>query len=470
MGRRSRTLDFKIPNLPTPPSFGSTPLFRSRTQPKSSLSGLGMVRTFAEFLTALREEKAQITLVDDITITERVDIRQDVTINFNGHSMVASIPEERARVFEVSHGELTLTGEGKIFALGEDNIVIRATGALSSGVPDYTVVTVDEDIEIYAPEGHAILVTSGTGVAYGVRVDIAGKIFARNGVWLSARVQGRGQNRPRIQIKDGAEIIADDRNGVALQAEGQGEWLLSAANISGAYGMCLYDGDVELLAPKISATGSALWLGGETLSLRVMGGIFAGNNYGLAGVLNDPTRVKLLGGEFWGIENSVSPDLQILDFSEGGEFYCGVKDFHEEKISNWGDMPKELIQPKSDEANERRELMSAISDLRQLRNEDFAAGFYELMECIEQAEAVLADETAGLMEIRDVAEELLMRMDMLEVADNSMMSDAELDNLFYGNRIPPELMEPDEPSPRKRKKWRIEMRFGTKKSFAPERE
>lgn len=462
MARRSRTLDFVIPNLPTPPSFGGTPLFRSRTQPKSSRQALGMVRNFAEFLTALADEKAQITLTDDITITERVEIHHDVTINFNGHSMVADIPQERARVFEVNHGELTLTGEGKIFALGEDNIVIRATGALSSGVPDYTVVTVDKGIEIYAPEGHAILVTSSTGVAYGVRIDVAGKIFARNGIWLSARVQGRGKTQPQIQIRDDAEIIADDQNGVALQAEGQGEWQLGATSISGAYGMCLYDGRAELRAPKIIATGSALWLGGETLSLKVLGGVYAGENYGLAGVLNDPTRVKLYGGEFWGIENSVSPDLQILDFSEGSEFYCGVKDFHEEKISNWGDMPEELIQPISAEENERRELMAAIADLKQLRSEDFAVGYYELMECVDRVEVLLTDETAGIEEIHDIAEELLERMDTLEMTDNSLMSDDELDSLFYGKKIPPELLEPDEPTPRKRKKWHVEMKFGAK--------
>ncbi len=463
MGRRSRALDFVIPNLPTPPSFGSAGLFRSRTQPKSSRHELGMAGTFAEFLTALAEEKAQITLTNDLTITERVEICHDVTINFNGHSLVANIPEERARVFEVSHGELTLTGEGKIFALGEDNVVIRATGALSSGVPDYTVVTIDKDVEIYAPEGHAVLVTSSTGVAYGVRVEIAGKIFARNGVWLSARVQGRGKTSPRILIKDGAEIIADDYNGVALQAEGQGEWQLGAANISGAYGMCLYDGQAELRTAKIAATGSALWLGGEGLSLKVLGGVYAGENYGLAGVLNDPTRVKLYGGEFWGVENAVSPDLQILDFSEGGEFYCGVKDFHEEKISNWGDMPSELIRPTTVEENERHELAAAINDLRQLRGDDFAAGYDELMECVERVEMVLADELAGVEEIHNIAEELLTRMDALEMTDNSMMSDDELDNLFYSKRIPPELLEPDDPSPKKRWKWHVEMRLGAKR-------
>ena len=462
MGRRSRALDFVIPNLPTPPSFGGTPLFRTRTQPKSSKYQLGMVKTFAEFLAALAEEKAQITLTDDITITERIEIHQDVTINFNGHSMVSNIPEDRARVFEVSHGELTLTGKGKIFALGEDNVVIRATGALSSGVPDYTVVTIDKEIEIYAPDGHAILVTSSTGVAYGVRVDFAGKIFARNGIWLSARVQGRGKTQPVIRIRDEAEIVADGQNGVALQAEGLAEWRLGAVNISGAYGMCFYEGAAELRSPKIAATGSALWLGGETLSLEVLGGVYAGEDYGLAGVLNDPTRVKLIGGEFWGQKNAVSPDLQILDFSEGAEFYCGTKDFHEEQISTWGDMPSELIQPKPDSTHERQELIAAIMDLKKLQREDFAAGYFELMDFIEYAEMVLVSEETSTNKIHEVAEELLARMDALEMTDNSTMSDDELDNLFYSKKIPPELLEPDDPKPR-HGKGSIKFRVGLKR-------
>ena len=227
--------------------------------------------------------------------------------------------------------------------------------------------------------------------------------------------------------------------------------------------MCIYVWQAELITAKIAATGSALWLGGEGLSLKVLGGVYAGENYGLAGVLNDPTRVKLYGGEFWGVENAVSPDLQILDFSEGGEFYCGVKDFHEEKISNWGDMPSELIRPTTVEENERHELAAAINDLRQLRGDDFAAGYDELMECVERVEMVLADELAGVEEIHNIAEELLTRMDALEMADNSMMSDDELDNLFYSKRIPPELLEPDEPSPKKRRKWHVEMRLGAKR-------
>ena len=85
MGRRSRALDFVIPNLPTPPSFGSAGLFRSITQPKSSRHELGMAGTFAEFLTALAEEKAQITLTNDLTITERVEICHDVTIKDVSH-------------------------------------------------------------------------------------------------------------------------------------------------------------------------------------------------------------------------------------------------------------------------------------------------------------------------------------------------------------------------------------------------
>lgn len=465
MGRRSRALDFVIPNLPTPPSFGSTPLFRARTQPKSSRYQLGMVKTFAEFLTALAEEKAQITLTNNITVTERIEIHQDVTINFNGYSMVSNIPEERARVFEVSHGELTLTGKGKIFALGEDNVVIRATGALSSGVPDYTVVTVDKDVEIYAPDGHAILVTSGTGVAYGVKIDFAGKIFARNGIWLSARVQGRGKTRPVIRLRDEAEIVVDDQNGVALQAEGLAKWQLGAVNISGAYGMCLYEGAAELQAPKITTTGSALWLGGETLDLEVLGGVYTGKDYGLAGVLNDPTRVRLYGGEFWGEKNAVSPDLQILDFSEGAEFYCGLKDFHEEKISTWGDMPSELIQPEPDDTHERHELIAAITDLKQLRSEDFTAGYFELMECIERVESVLTCDDTSASEVHAVAEELLVRMDALEMADNSTMSDDELDNLFYGRKIPPELLEPDEPKPKHSKKS-MRFKIGLRKSHS----
>lgn len=463
MGRKSRALNFVIPNLPTPPSLNSVARLRSRTQQKPLRRESGTVKNFAEFLTAIKEETAKITLMDDLTITERIEIQYDVTIDLNGHSLVANIPRERARIFEVSHGELTLTGKGKIFALGEDNVVIRATGALSSGVPDYTVITIDKDVEIYAPEGHAILVTSSTGVAYGVKVELAGKIFAKNGIWLSARVQGLDKTQPRIQIKDSARIIVDDHDGVALQAEGQGEWQLGSTKISGAYGMCLYAGKVELRSPKIIATGSALWLGGENLNLQVLGGVYTGESYGIAGIINDPTRVKLYGGEFWGVEDAVSPDLQILDFSEGGEFHRGVKDFSKKTVSNWGEMPKELIQPKKSENTERQSLVSAITDLRQLDANDFTAGYENLMDCIDRATMILADEMSGVEEIHEIAEELLLRMDALEIADNSMMSDDELDNLFYNKKIPPELLEPDEPGPRKRRKWRIKMRLEAKK-------
>ena len=125
-------------------------------------------------------------------------------------------------------------------------------------------------------------------------------------------------------------------------------------------------------------------------------------------------------------------------------------------------MPSELIQPKPDSTHERQELIAAIMDLKKLQREDFAAGYFELMDFIEYAEMVLVSEETSTNKIHEVAEELLVRMDALEMTDNSTMSDDELDNLFYSKKIPPELLEPDDPKPR-HGKGSIKFRVGLKR-------
>ncbi len=216
------------------------------------------VTSYAELVAALTAKTVQITLAGTIIATGNILINYDVAINFNGYSIISEETFADARVLDIRSGEVTLTGNGKIFAMGPRSVAIRLFGAISSGVPHYTTLTIDEGISLFAPDSYGILISPNLGAAYGLTLNCAGKVTARDGICLASGVNGRDANFPLINIKNTARIIADETYGAAIEASGYGQWELSSATLSGAIGAKLTSGILHCDHTRIFAGGDGL--------------------------------------------------------------------------------------------------------------------------------------------------------------------------------------------------------------------
>lgn len=90
-------------------------------------------------------------------------------------------------------------------------------------------------------------------------------------------------------------------------------------------------------------------------------------------------------------------------------------------------------------------LADAIAEIRKLSVDDCDTGFSGLEQALKKAEKVLAKPGVDLAAIRDAAAELLQAFDSMEQHDDSALSDAELDELFYQGAVLEEMLHPQKP-------------------------
>lgn len=182
------------------------------------------VATETELLAALEDPTLfEITLISDIVLLNQIVVNrcEPITLNLN-HYKIASLAAGSA--IEVHAGSLLITGHGSIVANGPHAAGIRLHGAMTADNANYTNLSVDSEVTLYAPETYGIQVVAGGNAAYGITVDFTGKIIAHNGIGIQSAVAGTGKNVAKIIIDQSAEIEADRETGVALGALGMGAW------------------------------------------------------------------------------------------------------------------------------------------------------------------------------------------------------------------------------------------------------
>lgn len=233
------------------------PLRRIRKVTREKPFNVNSIQSYPELLAALEAEAVQITLGANIIAPDNILINHDVAINFNGYNIISEETNPGARVLDIRSGEVTLTGKGKIFAMGARSVAIRVFGAISIGMPAYTTLTIDDGISLFAPDSYGILISPNLGVAYGLTINLSGEIIARDGIGLSSHIRGREVNLPVINIRSGARITADETLGSALEAAGYANWNIGAAKLTGATGALLKSGQINFSHTEIIATGSA---------------------------------------------------------------------------------------------------------------------------------------------------------------------------------------------------------------------
>lgn len=275
------------------------------------------IQSYAELIEAIEAGEPHLVLGDNIIVEQNILIKQNLIIDFNGFSIIAEDTLPSARILDIRSGEVTLAGRGKVFAMGPNGVAVRVFGAISSGIPEYTVLHVGPDIQLFAPNAYGILVSPNLGVAYGLTVNFAGRIFARDGICIANGINGHDLYPPHINIKSGSSIVADEASGAALEATGYGSWQITEARLSGAVGANLKSGQLEFVNPQIIANaGPAINLiENSTKDLEVS--LTEGNYVSMIsdlimGAPNTTKKFTIKNCTFYGTQSIASPELKTL--------------------------------------------------------------------------------------------------------------------------------------------------------------
>lgn len=313
----SLPFDLASANLPKPP--------------RRSRASIDPVRDYDSLITALKEKKVQITLGNNIVAPNNIVIDYDVAINLNGHCLISEQATPNARVIDIRRGEVTITGEGKIFAMGPNSTAIRLFGAISPSMPHYTQLTVDEKIQLFAPDGNGVVVSANLGVAYGLTLNFAGQIIAQNGICLSQSVRGRDAHSPILNIKSGSLIIADEEIGTAIDAAGIGTWRIGAAKIYGAHGLHVQSGNVSCEHTQIISRQAALEIDNAAdadLRVTLDNGVYVSeSDHVITGSPQQIAELRIDNGDFCSAEEAICDDLEIMTTIQDGNFCNDVAEY-----------------------------------------------------------------------------------------------------------------------------------------------
>ncbi len=279
------------------------------------------VQTYDDLLAVLAAHCPHVTLLDNIIAPENILINYDVTIDFNGFSIVSDESHSVVRVLDIRSGKVVLTGRGKIFAMGKQGVAIRTFGAISSGVPNYTNLTVGPEISLFAPDSYGILISPNLGVAYGLTINFAGQIFAHDGIGLSGAIRADDRHLPTINILESAHIVADETSGVAIEAAGYGQWGITGARLTGAAAASLSIGELSFLNSQLLARDITFNLcpsAAHPLKLTIDGGTYvAERGANISGEKSTTTKLSLKSGNFYAPELLITKNLKPLLKTKG---------------------------------------------------------------------------------------------------------------------------------------------------------
>lgn len=214
-----------------------------------------LVKTESELFAAVADlSVAQITLSSDIVTVANLEINRNLTIDLNGFNLTSL--KEDIRIVDIKYGEVIITGKGSIVAYGPGGAAVRVKGATTADNTNYSHVTIDRDVTLFAPNYYGLFVTPNFNAAYGVTVDFYGSMIAQDGLCINGNIQGMGEHAPVINLLDGAEITVDENSGTAIYAAGYGVWNIGQVKIDAATGIGIKSGVLNLQNTHITTTGT----------------------------------------------------------------------------------------------------------------------------------------------------------------------------------------------------------------------
>lgn len=227
------------------------------------------IKTETELQAALSDpETVAITLASDIITLENLVVNRNDSIELNLNGFKIASLARNARVIDVQAGDIAILGLGSIVATGIGASAVRVKGAITADNVNYSHVLIGADVTLYAPNYYGVFVTTNYNAAYGVTIDFYGSIIAHDGICIHNNIGGRGDNVPHINLQDGSKIIADENEGSAVCAFGNGIWEIGAAELSGGTGLNVKSGTINLRQTSLIATGDDEILPGGGAAIR----------------------------------------------------------------------------------------------------------------------------------------------------------------------------------------------------------
>lgn len=280
-----------------------------------------LVANESELISALSNSNLKrIKLDADIILFNDLVFNHDVVLDLGGHKL-ASLTAG-ARVIDIKCGCVTITGKGSIVANGLGAAAVRIKGAMTADNVSYSGLLIDEDVTLYAPNYYGLFLTPNCQAAYGVEVAFKGSMIARDGFCINGNIQGRGENAPKISLLDGARIIVDENDGIAVYAPGFGRWEIGAVEIIGATGVGACTGKFNFSGATIVATGAMIDSSEWAETMASSGAVFQINNSNSSA----PT-FKIRSGEYISRQGYVFSESQALDDSDILQFKLQGGDF-----------------------------------------------------------------------------------------------------------------------------------------------
>lgn len=194
-----------------------------------------------------------ISLTNNITLDETLNINKTVNINLNNFDIKAD-----ERVFTVQGGSLNLSGTGMIYETKPNYGAITVIGSNNSNDTNYSTVNVGNGITLEGWSG--VFINHNNGSGYGVVVNIDGGInsvtdsngITGAGVYVNGNIQ-HSNNSPIINLSDTARISS---SGTGIYAAGYATYNIDGAYISGSEsGIGIKSGTFNITSGIIHGSG-----------------------------------------------------------------------------------------------------------------------------------------------------------------------------------------------------------------------
>ena len=212
--------------------------------------------TLKAALDSVGEGKTEtITLIDDCTLASTYDItnNQKITINMNGNDIDCA-----ARVFNIRHGQLTLSGTGALNATFTGaNAAVAVYGAATDSGSNYSVFTLNSTVTINATNGYGAMIGATSGAAYGAKLQINGTINSKYGLFINGNVAEPDVKTNAAAINVTGTVTSSNADAV-VYAAGYAKWnIYSNANLTGGSGVYIKSGTMNIYGNAvITATGA----------------------------------------------------------------------------------------------------------------------------------------------------------------------------------------------------------------------
>lgn len=197
--------------------------------------------------------KDTISLTSNISLEDTIEINKTVNINLNNFNI-----ENDEKVFVIQGGSLNLSGKGTIKEKNPNYGAIMLIGSNDKIKEDFSTVSIGKDITLEGWSG--IFINQNNNTAYGVRVNLDGKIKAVDdisgstgvGIYVNGKISNQ-ENAPIINISSTSKIQS---TGVGIYSAGYAEYYINGAHIEGIEsGLGIKSGYFNILDGTILGTG-----------------------------------------------------------------------------------------------------------------------------------------------------------------------------------------------------------------------